>query len=103
MPKLLGNNDVKSPEYTSPFLLDNSNTPRGAKRAITLERNFDTFAWMYNRKHGDSLKVGSDTITKDKEKSKVLKKLIKSKKRSIRRGSGSPRNSMMGSSKGHMA
>jgi hypothetical protein len=25
-------------------LLDNSNTPRGAKRAITLERTFDSFA-----------------------------------------------------------
>lgn len=30
-------------------LLDNTNTPRAAKRAITLERSFDKFAWMYNR------------------------------------------------------
>ena len=47
MPTLLSNHDVKTKE--SPFLLDNSNTPRGAKRAITLDRNFDKFAWMYNR------------------------------------------------------
>jgi hypothetical protein len=57
--------------------LDNSNTPRGAKRAITLDRNFDNYAWMYNRKHGDSFKLGSDTIKKDKEKSKMLKKLLR--------------------------
>ena len=34
-------------------LLDNTNTPRGAKRAITLDRCFDNFAWMYNRTQCD--------------------------------------------------
>ena len=88
MPTLLSNHDVKT-QY-SPFLLDNTNTPRGAKRAITLDRNFDTFAWMYNRKHGDSFKIGSDTLNKDKEKGKMLKKLIRNKKKSIKHV-GSPR------------
>ena len=35
-------------------LLDNSNTPRGAKRKITLERSFDRFAFMYTRNSPDS-------------------------------------------------
>ena len=35
--------------------LDNTNTPRGAKRAITLERSFDKFAWMYTRNNLDTL------------------------------------------------
>lgn len=30
-------------------LLDNTNTPRKAKRAITLDRSFDREPWMYNR------------------------------------------------------
>lgn len=30
-------------------LLDNSNTPRGAKKLITLERNFDKDPWIYNK------------------------------------------------------
>lgn len=48
-PTLLG---AGPPDYENSNLkplLDNSNTPRGAKKAMTLERNFDTFAWMYNR------------------------------------------------------
>lgn len=63
-------------------LLDNSNTPRGAKRAITLERSFDTFAWMYNRNTLEGFNNGFQ-IAKDKNKSKVLKKQIKQKKKSI--------------------
>ena len=56
---------------------------------------------MYNRKHGDSFKLGSDTIIKDKDKSKLLKKLIRNKKKALKTA-GSPRNhnSFLGSSKG---
>lgn len=53
-------------------LIDNTNTPRGAKRAITLERSFDKFAWMYNRTTLD--KFDGTQIAKDKGKSKILKK-----------------------------
>lgn len=40
LPNLLSN--------TTP-LLDRSNTPRKAKRAITLDRSFDHEPWMHNR------------------------------------------------------
>lgn len=56
-------------------LLDNTNTPRAAKRAITLERSFDNFAWMYNRTTLD--RFDGFQIGKDKHKSKILKKVIR--------------------------
>jgi hypothetical protein len=62
-------------------LLDNTNTPRSAKRAITLERSFDKFAWMYNRTTLD--KFDGFQIAKDKNKSKVLKKQLRQKKKSM--------------------
>jgi hypothetical protein len=52
-------------------MLDNTHTPRGSRKAITLERNFDHDPWMHN-------KCGLSLLTeagKDKEKAKVLKKL----------------------------
>lgn len=39
----------------TPLLLDRSNTPRGAQRAITLERTFDKDIWVYNKKTMDEL------------------------------------------------
>ena len=33
----------------TPLLLDRTHTPRGAKRAITLERTFDKDIWVYNK------------------------------------------------------
>ena len=59
-------------------LNDGTHTPRGAKRAITLERSFDKQPWMYNRSAADSFndKYGS-SIFKDKNKSKVLKKKLR--------------------------
>jgi hypothetical protein len=41
-PKLLGTINVDP-------LLDNTNTPRGVKKAITLDRCFDKQPWIYNR------------------------------------------------------
>ena len=56
-------------------LNDNTNTPRGAKKAITLERSFDRFAFMYNRTNMESFSgIGCVQIEKDKQRSKVLKK-----------------------------
>jgi hypothetical protein len=57
-------------------LLDNSNTPRGAKRAITLERSFDSFPFMYSRNTMEGFN-NAFQIAKDKNKSKILKKQIR--------------------------
>lgn len=54
-------------------LLDNSNTPRAAQKAITLERNFDKDPWIYNKRH---LSVFTEAV-KDKKKATILKKLKK--------------------------
>lgn len=53
-------------------LLDNSNTPRGAKKAITLERNFDHDVWIYNKNHMDEF----TKTAKDVKKGKLFKKKI---------------------------
>ena len=45
-PSLLGK--TGGPFEAGP-LLDNTHTPRGAKKAITLERAFDRVPWMHNR------------------------------------------------------
>lgn len=56
-PKLLQN--------TKP-LIDNTHTPRGAKKAITLDRNFDRDIWVYNK---NSMGDFSETM-KDKQRGK---------------------------------
>ena len=58
-------------------LLDNSNTPRAAKKAITLERNFDHDIWVYNK---GSLDDFSKTA-KDVKKGKSLKRKIMRRQR----------------------
>ena len=72
LPTLLGN--------TSP-LLDGTHTPRGAKRAITLERSFDKNAWMYNRNTMDNFNPKGSAMLNDLERNKILKKIIKNKKK----------------------
>ena len=72
MPTLLGN--------VAP-LNDNTNTPRGAKRAITLERSFDRFAWMHTRNALEHLDVNSHAIKIDKEKGKTLRKIVRKQKK----------------------
>ena len=74
-PTLLGAGPPNYEDSNLRPLLDNSNTPRGAKKAMTLERNFDTFAWMYNRTHSENF--ASEQIKRDHNKSKVLRKQIR--------------------------
>lgn len=65
-------------------LLDNSNTPRGAKKAITLERCFDKDMWVYNKSHMGEF---SEAL-KDYKRGKLLAKKIRKQKR-MRSKSGS--------------
>ena len=60
-------------------LNDTTHTPRGTKKAITLERCFDKQPWIYNRAHSahfSGLGMGGDIIAKDKMRNKVLKKKL---------------------------
>ena len=59
------------------------NTPRGVKRACTLERSKDRFPWMHSRRSMGLLDGKMDLIKKDKEKSKILKKLIRTQKKKL--------------------
>ena len=54
-------------------LLDNSNTPRGAKKAITLERNFDHDMWVYNK----ASMHGFEDAAKDAKRGKLLARKIR--------------------------
>jgi len=56
-------------------LLDRTHTPRGALRAITLERNFAREKWLYNKKDMDLFDPRKSK--KDIERSKSLKRLAK--------------------------
>ena len=56
-----------------PPLLDRTHTPRGALRAITLERNFAPEKWLYNKK--DMGEFDPNQTKKDIERSKTLKRL----------------------------
>ena len=73
-------------------LIDNSNTPRGAKKAITLERNFDRDIWVYNKTSLDDFSEAA----KDAKRGKQLARKIRKQKRS-RSGKGSLRGSRTGS------
>ena len=53
-------------------LLDNSNTPRAAKKAITLERNFDHDIWVYNKTSLDDFSLAA----KDAKRGKSMKRKI---------------------------
>ena len=65
-------------------LLDNTHTPRGAKKAITLERSFDRLPWMHNRNTMNDFSQA--IVLKDKNKSKVLRKIIKKSRSRSRSG-----------------
>jgi hypothetical protein len=58
-------------------LLDNSNTPRGAKKAFTLERVFDRDVWVYNKSGLGDFKEAA----KDQKRGKTIGKMIRKKKR----------------------
>ena len=65
-------------------LLDRTHTPRGALRAITLERNFAREKWLYNKKDMDEFDTRFSK--KDLERSKTLKRLSRrqEKQRTLR-------------------
>lgn len=60
-------------------LNDRTHTPRGANKAISLERGFDAHAWMYNRKTMDSFDPACHAMQNDQTRGKMLKKIIKLK------------------------
>jgi len=62
--------------YTeTPRLLDRSNTPRGAQRAITLDRNFSNKKWLYNKSTRDHFDPNQTKIELDR--SKKLRRLTR--------------------------
>lgn len=71
-PEIIGNKNE------TPLLLDRTATPRGFTKAISLERTFDRYPWMYNRKNSSNFDngIGSNIIL-DKQKSSVLKKKLR--------------------------
>ena len=60
-PEIIGNKNE------TPLLLDRTATPRGFMKAISLERTFDRYPWMYNRKHSSNFDSGiGSNIVQDK-------------------------------------
>jgi hypothetical protein len=79
---LNGSNGVWKPNDFMPNLLkvtkpllDRSNTPRGALRSITLDRNFSQAKWLYNKTTLD--KFDPNASKKDLQRSKTLRKIQK--------------------------
>ena len=66
-------------------------TPRGQRKAITLERCFDKQPWIYNRTHSAHFSgLGhGDTIKKDKDKNKIIKKKLRQQYKAMRQSSAS--------------
>lgn len=60
---------------TTKPLLDRTHTPRGALRAITLDRNFAKEKWLYNKKDMDAFDPSQSK--RDIERSKTLKRITK--------------------------
>ena len=56
-------------------LLDRTHTPRGALRAITLERNFVPDKWLYNKK--DLGEFDPMASKREIERSKTLKRITR--------------------------
>ena len=62
--------------YTeTPRLLDRSNTPRGALRSITLDRNFSNKKWLYNKSTRDDFDPSKSKA--ELSRSKMLKRLTR--------------------------
>lgn len=66
------NFDMRYLENTKP-LLDRTNTPRGALRSITLDRNFTKERWLYNKQHMDNFDPNHSK--KDLKRAKDLKRI----------------------------
>ena len=72
-------------------------TPRGAKKAMTLDRAFDHQPWIYNRNTSD--RFDGDTVLHDKAKAKLLKKKLRQLRRSaVKRDSSQTLTGMQKSS-----
>jgi len=56
-------------------LLDRTHTPRGALRAITIDRNFAREKWLYNKKEMDMFDPRQSK--RDIDRSKSLKRISK--------------------------
>jgi len=60
-------------------LLDRTHTPRGAKKAISLERVFDKDLWIPSKNQPDLLVC--DAVTQDIKRGKWVARMNKKKKR----------------------
>ena len=60
-------------------LMDRTHTPRGAKKAISLERIFDKEIWIPTNSHCNNLH--GECIDKDKKKGKQVARMIRHRKR----------------------
>lgn len=77
LPNLLAKNEVP--------MHDGQLTPRGVKKAMTLDRGFDHHPWIYNRSTCD--RFDGDTVASDKVKAKMLRKKLRQMRRSsMKRG-----------------
>ena len=61
--------------YNTKPLLDRTHTPRGALRAITLDRNFTKEKWLYNKKDMDIFDPNQSK--REIERSKTLKRITR--------------------------
>jgi hypothetical protein len=58
-----------------PLLLDRTHTPRSATRASTLERNYSTKKWLYNKNSRDEF--DATLSKKDLDRNKALRRLTR--------------------------
>jgi hypothetical protein len=65
----------KTLQTMTPRLLDRTNTPRGANRAITLDRNYSTKKWLYNKSTCDHF--DPNAAKKERNRSVALKRLTR--------------------------
>ena len=65
----------KTLEEETPRLLDRTSTPRGAMRAITLDRHFSTKKWLYNKNTCDHF--NPNDAKKERARSMALKRLTR--------------------------
>ena len=73
--KWIPNNYIPNLLYNTKPLFDRSNTPRGALRAITLDKNFSKEKWLYNKNTMDEFNPNASK--KEIERSKNLKRITK--------------------------
>ena len=70
--------ELQDPKLTG--LMDRTHTPRGYKKAMTLDRNWDRYAWIYTRSNMEAFENKFE-IKRDVAKNKILKKQARSRRR----------------------